>query len=263
VWNEAEHIAAINACGVDEMDIMVARYQTYLEQLLSGMNVMWVAAYKRPFGRKLWYVELMNDWKVMDLITPISMDTTFEDEYKSYFKEALDNNSIDPQTAYGVEQAGKTRVARIGDAIAWDEWQSHWMYQRLQSVGVGERMLGTFTLDETAESYFTIDRAIGQPAFTQADADRFYHAIKLFPRLHYWLFLERGLVTPARTPLSPRQREVLRLLLKPLSEQEIAEQLSLTKGTTHNYVIELYKVFQVSSRYELMQLWLKRVDGVC
>ena len=77
----------------------------------------------------------------------------------------------------------------------------------------------------------------------------------------YWRLLERGLCAPAETPLSPRQRDILILLLGPLPEMKICEYLELSRGTVHNRVIELYEIFAVKSRFELCQLWFAIVPG--
>ncbi len=255
--DETKIIADINGCGANDTAKMVGLFQSYLEQLLSAVNATWMAAYKRPFGRSYWFVELMDNWKVVDTIFPVQMDKSFVDEHKKYFKQAIELGGIDPQVTYSIQHAGKTRVARLEDAVSLEEWQQHWMCKRLQDEGVVERMVGTFTLSEFAESYITIDRPIGQSGFSVEDAEHFYKAMTLFPQMHYWLFLERGLVAPALRPLSPRQQVVLRYLLGSLAEQEIADALELSKSTLHNYVLDIYKNYEVTSRYELVGLWLK------
>lgn len=254
---ESQIITDINACGANDTAKMVGLYQSYLEEILGAVNATWMAAYKRPFGRNFWFVELMDDWKVVDTTFPVYMDRQFIEEHKKYFKQALEQGGIDPQVTYAIQHAGETRVARLTDAVSQEEWDQHWMSQRLRDEGTKERMVGTFTLSDTAESYFTIDRAIDQPSFSSDDAQRFLEAMKFFPQMHYWLFLERGLVAPALRPLSPRQQSVLKHLLGSLTEQEIADELGLSKSTLHNYVMEIYKNYQVSSRYELLGLWLQ------
>ena len=161
-----------------------------------------------------------------------------------------------------VKSAGKSRVHLLHDAVAKEDWREHWMKPWLERQGVGERMVGAFTLSDESESYFLIDRAPNSPAFTEADRQLFYKLLVSFPRLHYWLFLERGLVAPAQRPLSPRERQVLSLLMGPMPEQEIAQSLELSKGTVHNYIGDIYKNYAVSSRYELVQLWLQPISAI-
>jgi len=259
---ESEFVKRINSYGADETMEMVRLFQSYVEEQLSAINVTWMASYQKPYGRNLWHVNLMNNWKVVDAIFPTDDDKDYAKEYKAYFKQALDQGGIDPYVIYVVQHAGRTRVDLLEKAVSLEEWQQHWMYQYMQTQGAGDRLAGSFTLSETAESHFTIDRAVGQPIFNQQDADYFYHLLKQCPKMHYWLFLERGLVEPALKPLSPRLQEVLMYLLGPLSEKDISEKVQLTTGSLHNYVMDIYKNFQVSSRYQLMQLWLKQVPNL-
>jgi DNA-binding CsgD family transcriptional regulator len=51
--------------------------------------------------------------------------------------------------------------------------------------------------------------------------------------------------------ITPRQREVLELLLHGHGEKEIAARLFLSKHTIHNHVKAVYRAFGVSSRFEL------------
>jgi len=70
--------------------------------------------------------------------------------------------------------------------------------------------------------------------------------------------LDSGQRAPAdSSPLSPRQRQTLDLLLAGRSEKEIAAKLSISRHTVHAYVKMLYKRFDVSSRAELLARWVK------
>jgi DNA-binding NarL/FixJ family response regulator len=63
-------------------------------------------------------------------------------------------------------------------------------------------------------------------------------------------------------PLSPRLRETLDCLLQGLSEKEAAERLQLSPATIHQYVIALYRRFDVASRGQLLgQILKKRSQG--
>jgi DNA-binding NarL/FixJ family response regulator len=52
--------------------------------------------------------------------------------------------------------------------------------------------------------------------------------------------------------LSPRLREVYELLLLGLSNREIAERLDLSVGTVKNYLHEIYRVLDVTSRAKVL-----------
>ena len=62
----------------------------------------------------------------------------------------------------------------------------------------------------------------------------------------------------ADRPLSPRERQTLKLLLAGDSEKQIARKLSLSPHTVHVYVKSIYKRFNVSSRGELLARWIKK-----
>jgi DNA-binding CsgD family transcriptional regulator len=59
-------------------------------------------------------------------------------------------------------------------------------------------------------------------------------------------------------PLSPRQEQVLAELQEGRSEKEAAANLGVSTHTVHTYVKALYERFDVSSRSELLSLWVKR-----
>jgi two-component system, NarL family, nitrate/nitrite response regulator NarP len=56
--------------------------------------------------------------------------------------------------------------------------------------------------------------------------------------------------------LSRRRQEVLRALLRGLSEKQVASLLRLSKNTVHVHVKALYRQFRVCARCELLALWI-------
>lgn len=56
---------------------------------------------------------------------------------------------------------------------------------------------------------------------------------------------------------SPRAREVLGRLLSGDGEKQIAVALGISRHTVHVYVKQLYRIFGVCSRPELLSLWIK------
>jgi hydroxymethylglutaryl-CoA reductase (NADPH) len=61
-----------------------------------------------------------------------------------------------------------------------------------------------------------------------------------------------------RDRLSPRLLEVLELLLTGLSERQIADRMGLSVSTTHQYVVQIYRAANVSSRALLMATLMRR-----
>jgi DNA-binding CsgD family transcriptional regulator len=58
-------------------------------------------------------------------------------------------------------------------------------------------------------------------------------------------------------PLSQRMTEVLEHLLRGHSEKEVASSLLISRHTVHVYVKSIYREFRVSSRSELLSLWIQ------
>lgn len=61
---------------------------------------------------------------------------------------------------------------------------------------------------------------------------------------------------PGQQRLSPRERETLSYLLQDMSEKEVARSMNVQPATVHEYVTAVYRKLNVSSRAELMALWL-------
>ena len=65
------------------------------------------------------------------------------------------------------------------------------------------------------------------------------------------------LASPAAQNLTPRQRETLQYLLAGDGEKQIAAKLRLSHNTVHHYVKAIHRHFGISSRSELLALWLR------
>jgi len=75
----------------------------------------------------------------------------------------------------------------------------------------------------------------------------------------------RGLASetePGPWQLSPRLRETLDGLLEGDSEKQLALRLKISRPTAHEYVTAIYRHFDVSSRPELMAMFLRRYRGL-
>ena len=72
--------------------------------------------------------------------------------------------------------------------------------------------------------------------------------------------LKQTAVAPPHTAegMSRRQRQVLEFLLAGDGEKQVAAKLGISKNTVHNYVTALYRHFDVSSRSELMAIFIYR-----
>jgi len=252
----------INSYSASQTSESLAAYTAMVQQALGASSVSWLIGYRGEFGRKLWHVELLDGWKVMDLIYPQSSEQTGMAELfkQRYLEMARQEKDLSPLTRLALKTVGSHRSLALQQALANDGVDSHWVKEHLlQDYNVADRMLGVFHLGAETESYLLVDRAPHQAGFTQAEQDELLALMTSFPRLHYWLALERGLVAPATRPLSPRQQELVKMVLQGLSEQEMADKLVLSKSTVHGYLIDIYRIFRVTSRTALLRLWLESI----
>jgi DNA-binding CsgD family transcriptional regulator len=120
----------------------------------------------------------------------------------------------------------------------------------------GDVLVASYTISPRAEIFYGIHRAPGDAEFGERERHLLLEALTQLGWFQRRLARSLGLLD-ARTPLTPRQRQLLGLLLTGASEKEIAEQLQITALTVHQYVKEIYRNFSVHSRAELMALWLK------
>ncbi len=246
----------INSCGATETDFALSLYQEYLKQALNAVGVTWCALYRGPYGKDMWHTVVMDNWKVFDIKFHPSIKVDIEETRSKFYAKARKEGGLGPGIKCSMAAMGSTRAHLIEEAVSEKEWKQHWEYQLLLKQGVSNRMSGAFYLSDISESHVWVDRGIGEPPFNQQDKKELVRIMNLFPRLHRWWMLERGLLEPATRPLWPREKDVLTLLLGTSTEADIANELGLTQGTVHNYVIKIYKAFNVSGRSQLMQVWL-------
>jgi DNA-binding CsgD family transcriptional regulator len=88
-------------------------------------------------------------------------------------------------------------------------------------------------------------RAWGDKPYTERDRALIY-------ALHAECLTLFGFEQPL--DLSPRQHEVVRLLVQGLSEKEVADKMGITPSTAHGYIKILHKRLKVHSRAELLAL---------
>jgi DNA-binding CsgD family transcriptional regulator len=71
-----------------------------------------------------------------------------------------------------------------------------------------------------------------------------------------WLHVPQADVAKVAAGLSPREQEVIHLLLKGCARKEVAAALNLSSHTIADYVKGIYKKFGVKSRGELLSKYI-------
>src|SRR3712207_351289 len=65
---------------------------------------------------------------------------------------------------------------------------------------------------------------------------------------------------PGRDPLTEREREVMNLLARGLSNREISDELVITHKTVKNHLSRIYDKLDVRTRGEAVAMWLGTGD---
>jgi DNA-binding CsgD family transcriptional regulator len=173
--------------------------------------------------------------------------------------DAVRHNYMDPQTVALASRFGQNRCFLRDEVVSDRDWKRDRIHREvLAPLGVGHRLIGASATAPGAESYLIFDRESGGRGFGARERDLLGFFLRGSTLFHRELLQMHGLLNASR-PLSPRERDVLRLLLTGASEREIARALGLTPATTHQYVVALLRNFGAHSRAELMAQWLRRL----
>ena len=66
-------------------------------------------------------------------------------------------------------------------------------------------------------------------------------------------------MTPRAIKLTPREQAILKLLLSAQSNKSIADELGISEQSVKNRLTRLYRKFGVSSRLQLMRVFIKEI----
>lgn len=176
--------------------------------------------------------------------------------------DAVRNNYMDPQTVALASHFGQNRCFLRDEVVSDRDWKRDRINREvLAPLGIGHRLIGASATAPGAESYLIFDRESGGRGFGARERDLLAFFLRGSALFHRELLQAHGLLNALR-PLSPRERDVLRLLLTGASEREIAGALGLSPATTHQYVAAVLRNFGAHSRAELMAQWLQRLGVV-
>jgi len=122
--------------------------------------------------------------------------------------------------------------------------------KRGQSSGMGHFIISLFPLDEQTCSTVIFYRRIGDSNYSQRDraiVDLLFHRVRWLHRMEGAEAKEDELVS-----LTPRERQVMSLLLKGCSRKRVASDLRLSEHTVADHLKEIHRKLGVKSRAELL-----------
>jgi len=194
-----------------------------------------------------WRLRTAERWKSRPEYTP------------EYVRKILAHMERDPgmSTIKVISEAGRFRSYRLHDGFidfkAFRQTPQYQMY--FLKGGITDRIWCVMPVNRDAESMFCFERINRRRHYTPGDEQLVRQTLRGLKWFHRQLLLNHGLLV-GKTPLSPAHRRLLLQLLSHKSEKEIADILGLSRATTHKYVTDVYRSFNVSSRAGLMTLWM-------
>jgi len=131
----------------------------------------------------------------------------------------------------------------------------------LRPLGYADAILSIWAESETRAVMLGCLRRDSDPPFTDKDLTTVSLMLRAAaPVIDREIFRRQDTLDHARdhARLSPRQQEVLHLLLSGDSEKEIASRLNRSVHTVHTFVRQIYDAFGVRSRGELMAMFIDK-----
>lgn len=143
------------------------------------------------------------------------------------------------------------RSQLIGD----NQWRQLPVATHWQELGFDDFIISAMPVGSTQYSALGFHRRWGRERFTQSDVDLVESISESLGWMHH-------LVTSVEASqhvlsLSPRERQVVVLLIEGDSRKDVATKLGLSEHTVGDYVKEIYRKFSVNSRAELLAKFIQ------
>lgn len=136
-------------------------------------------------------------------------------------------------------------------------YQNVLVAENLKPLGYADAILSIWAATPMRALYASLLRREQDPPFSSHDRTLMSLMLRAIAPLADRELL-RAEVSRAHPKITARQRDILLMLLVGDSEKEIAHQLHRSVHTVHTHVRQLYDLFEVSSRGQLMAVFVDR-----
>lgn len=157
----------------------------------------------------------------------------------------------EPCTIHTARQAGSNRVVFVREQVDLEKYRPPLMEQ-LQTI---DMLTATVTFHPWVEIHFALSRREPFELFDESVRRLMLAAVNALTPFAARLACFHGFLE-GQQALQPNERRVLAALLGPLSEKEIAAQMSMTAGALHQYVVRVYRKLGARTRAELVASWI-------
>ncbi len=177
----------------------------------------------------------------------------FDDQARSVYERYVDGEcAADPTLAALKNLVGQTVVRTREELMCDREWyRNPHVAEVRREADLDGYLTGVYPLAERGLlASFAVSRPWGAARFGMRERT----LLSLLNSELGWFYrqLHRGLDGNAISRLPPRLKQTLDALTIGLSEKQAARKLRLSRHTVHDYVKELHRRFDVSSRGELL-----------
>lgn len=244
IWDT---LADFDASKVDEA---LAFLQTNLCELINAQNADWIGVVRLDVAVP---GDRVGGWR-----PPVVRVLHHNEKFLASVKEQarnIESGIINEVVIQIANMSGCFRACRLCDVMPAEWFDSSFYQSYYQSCGHRDAVYVAFPVNEDAESWFGLFRAMGQQPFTVEERNTLAYALRGIKWFHRQLLLSHGLLV-ASTPLTTVERQVLQGLMTGLPEKEIAAAQSQSYHTTHEYISSIFRKFGVNNRSGLMALWL-------
>lgn len=141
------------------------------------------------------------------------------------------------------------------DQVMEDEtWANSRVGQDWRGTGMDHFIVSAYPLQDAGYSAIGMYRRIGKPAFSKRDR----LLVHLVCQNVDWLHRDGADVPAAEKviELSPRERQVMMLLMAGDGRKQVAQKLKLSEHTIGDYLKAIYRKFGVTSRSELLSQFI-------
>lgn len=144
----------------------------------------------------------------------------------------------------------------IGSRALGEQWSESELFQTfVQPMGYVDMLSAGWAATPNFGVGLSILRGKEDPPFSERDQVLVELTLRaVAPHLNIGLFDDNHRLY--NRPMTPRQREVLSFILSGYSEAEIAIKLERSPNTIHRFVQQLYEIYDVHSKGELMALFV-------
>ena len=222
--------------------------------LIGAQNAVWLGAIRMATGDYA-AIDPLFGWRMgaIEILHPALADPR---RTAAALKD-LEKWEPAPTTKALLADVGRHRIYSLQsgmvDLEAYQKTEHYDFFYR--QAGIHDRIWSLSPVNEDTGSIFLFDlREEGR--FSQEAIDLVARTMRGLKAFHRQVLTSHGLGV-SETPLTPAEKRLVPELLTGASEKEIAQRLSLTPATAHQYAVGLYRKFGAHGRTEFMALWLR------